>query len=82
MNLYGGERGAMNDSRLLRQSRLLSQLKTKMQGFQGGNYKLYGDLGYFCDPSILMKLFSKTETTLDPRRAAANKFTSSLRIYV
>ena len=80
-HLFGGERGAMHDSRLLRESKLLDQLQTKNQQFHTGNYVLYADSGYFAH-ELLKKPFSKAEIMADHRKDGVNKRMSKVRITV
>ena len=80
-HLYGGDRGTMHDSRLLRQSNFLDQIREKQNGFTSGGYALYGDAGYF-NHEMLRKPFSQAKKNADGRRKKNNKIMSKVRITV
>ncbi|GAU88549.1 hypothetical protein RvY_01231-1 [Ramazzottius varieornatus] len=77
LNLYGGQRGSMHDSRLLNESKILEELHEKQAGFVR-KYVLYGDSGYAKKNGILHKSHSRIEIRLSKAKDQ-NTLMSKLR---
>ena len=78
MNLYGGQRGSMHDSRMLNESKILEDLQEKQAGFLN-RYVLYGDSGYAKKNGALHKPYSRVETRLSRAKKMQNTLMSKLR---
>ncbi|GAU91445.1 hypothetical protein RvY_03695 [Ramazzottius varieornatus] len=78
LNLYGGQRGSMHDSRLLNESKILGELNDKQAGFVR-RYVLYGDSGYAKKNGILHKPYSRIEICHSKAKKYQNTLMSKLR---
>ncbi|GAU93734.1 hypothetical protein RvY_05626 [Ramazzottius varieornatus] len=78
LNLYGGQRGSMHDSRLLNESKILEELHEKQAGFVR-KYVLYGDSGYAKKNGILHKPRSRIEIRHSKAKKDQNTLMSKLR---
>ncbi|GAU93192.1 hypothetical protein RvY_05168-2 [Ramazzottius varieornatus] len=78
VNLYGGQRGPMHDSRLLNESRIMDDLREKQNGFLR-RYLLYGDSGYAKKNGVLHKPFSRVEIRNSRAKKEQNTLMSTLR---
>lgn len=77
-NLYGGHKGSMHDSTLLRLSQVVENFQQKLATFQPNNFFIYGDSGYGRGP-LLKKPFSRAEIMANPRKGDVNAAMSRVR---